>query len=375
MKKRTFLNATMFLFCSVTLLTECKKEEQVSIVTEASPSKSVKSSARSYLSSNYLTFNSIVQYDSVIDVLSRLTESERRTWEISFDDGFKSMETIFVDDRRSDSIYDSELDTTKSLAADKYHCPSMMNELGKMYFAQDQPEGGYIVKLNLFFPYMSRVLNKFGVVRVGDYIFQFTKDYDKWILASQPDLISNMLTATSTDGSGQINVRPATGQPIIHQQGQYAKSEGCNDATPSWWTPVGNFWHVANQATFGPSGKYKITAETFYNYRIVSDNCRGMYSAYLSVDVYCLKRTWLGRWVAENADMTSNMSWTGNHPVNIKPGKVTYWANNRTDHQSNFLFFQDVSFSTYNSMFNPNNYLLYSTRSGGPSGGSVTNSH
>lgn len=347
-----------------------KKSESFGLNGNSNPATAM----REYSSSNYLSFSSVHELDSVLEVIGDMNPSERRAWENSYDDGFKSMQTIFEDHIRKDSIYEADVDSSL-VSESTLHCPEIMSELGKMYYAAEQPEGGYFVTLNLYYPFLARVVNKFGVVKVGDHIFQFTKDYDKWISAGDETLVSQMLDATESTvvGTSEIIVRQAIGQAIVNPDiGE--KTLGCNDPQPSWWSVVGYNWFATGYTTFGPSGKMKIEAKVWYSYSKVH-NCNGMYTPRLYVEVWSYNRGRLGRWNFAYVDMTTNLSWTPNVPVNLLPGKVKYWANNNTHFQYNHLTFQNVSFSTYSQMFNPNNFYLYSTRSGGCCGGSTYCSH
>lgn len=101
---------------------------------------------REYSSSNYLSFSSVHELDSVLEVIGDMNPSERRAWENSYDDGFKSMQTIFEDHIRKDSIYEADVDSSL-VSESTLHCPEIMSELGKMYYAAEQPEGAILLLL------------------------------------------------------------------------------------------------------------------------------------------------------------------------------------------------------------------------------------
>lgn len=247
--------------------------------------------------------------------------------------------------------------------------------MGKMYYAEEQSEGGYIVSLNLYHPFNSRVVNKFGVVRVGNFIWQFSKDYDKFIPADRPDLIGSMIS--STVSSGDILVREATGIPVVNVQ-LGAKTAGCGDPIPSWWYSSSScftWWRVSNQATWGPGGRFKIKAVALVQANLKSSNCKGMYQVEFYVESYGYKRTRLGRWLDDWTVMTSNLTFSKNHAVVPAKTPVTSWANNWTHYQWQKITFKDISFNTFPTAFSIFNVNYYSTKNGGSSGGSVLITH
>ena len=62
--------------------------------------------------------------------------------------------------------------------------------------------------LNIYDYNFSYLANTYGIVKVGGLIYQFTKDYVKYIDNGDPALISSLLTATSSDASNNIVVKP-----------------------------------------------------------------------------------------------------------------------------------------------------------------------
>lgn len=371
-QKVSLIKASCILL--ILALTNCVKKE-ADLIEKKNNLSNENITSRPYSSDNYLNFVSLVQYDSILNEISALNDDELKTFMINFDDGFKSMQTIAFENSIADSIYDANLDTNAYLAPENYHCPEIMNELGKMYYAEEQPEGGYIVRLNLYHPFNSRVVNKSGIVRVGDNIWQFTKDYDKWIPADRTDLIGDMILATAS--SGDITVREPTGIPVVNAQ-LGAKTAGCGDPTPAWWCGSSScytWWRVSNQTTWGPSGKFKLKTVALVQANKKSSNCLGMYKVELYVDSYGYKRKAFGRWLDDYNRMTSNLTFSKNHPVVPYRTPETYWVNNDTHYQYQRITYNDISFSTYPTALNIYNVYFYATKNGGPSGGSVLITH
>ena len=278
------------------------------------------------------------------------------------------MITLREDHSLADALYISQLDTTRNLNPDEIYCPEIMQEIGRMYFLEEQREGGYICKLNIYNPQLAFVVNGKGIIKVGNYIYQFTKNFDKYVSAEHPELINDMLSAsqTTTVNNVQIVVNEASGKILPYN---------CNGPPPNWWHPVSYNWSCNGFTTFDHKGRKKITAEAYYSYQR-NPNCLAFYIPRLYVETHSYYKPWpYINWHDQSCDMTTSLNWSPNFPVRLQSGHVTYWANNNTHWQWNSLYFNGISFSSYNSMFNPNNFYCYTTRTGGQSGGSTYCSH
>lgn len=123
------------------------------------------------LESNYLHFEDEEAFENAISTLITMKEEEFKSWENSL--SFGSMRSFFNEALRQEEEYRKQFDPTN---APTDNVNSQFVKQNSEYFQFDK-EGDILI--NTFRDHAASVLNKDGIVRVGDILYEYSYDFLK----------------------------------------------------------------------------------------------------------------------------------------------------------------------------------------------------
>ena len=369
MKNKTFNVLALALI--IGSITSCKKELKKVGMTSETSTEIHGFSAREYSEDNYLTFGNYEQFDSILHVLEELTELEKDKWESNFDNGFKSMRKICNEHNILDSIYFAPFiaNGDTSLPTGEEHCPTIRSNQS-MYVQITVPSvGGYILRKNVSIERFSWLVNKHGIVKINNVIYQNKKGVAKRMYPAVDSHISALISATANDGTKGITVVVGGWSPL-------PKINTCDPA--SFYS---NDWWLEDQVTtFSTKGLLCIELQVDFNNPIHPD-CRSFYRPQLDASIFSTRRNAVGIWVTDPAHLTYSITYlknfnspTINSSLSTNAGLLTStgFGPSHTHHIEYNLV---NSLDPPSTMFTLSQVVGYATRSGGASGGSATINH
>ncbi len=191
--QRFNFNWLAVLFAAATLFFTACQKEQTENLTE--PTAVLKSASQN----NYITFANDAAFYAAVAQVANFSPAERISWENQ--QNIVSMYTIF------ESIVDAELllsDAALNADGSVQHSEAAKNNPSVLY-EQVQDDGNFY-DINIHNYAFSRVVNKNGLVKIGNKIYQHTYKYTKTL--SEPNLnkIALLIEAEGSDAANGIEV-------------------------------------------------------------------------------------------------------------------------------------------------------------------------
>ncbi len=367
--KKTLSHCSFVLLTAIVLLIGCKKKEMEnpvnSSVSTPIPNPNTSDSKALQLisvESNYLVFNSPTHFKSTLNYLATLNESQKDLWELSFTN-FKSMRKTYNDDMISDSIFANQYTT---IAPSTPHSPQIMANMS-MYYQYPVPDNGYLLLKNVSIERHSWLVNKQGLVKAGNSIYQFQRGILKIMTPANVNYVPALVSATVSNPT--YNFKVITGDDTMD------KASSCGYHSLYY---NNNYWNTQGTVTFSTKGSLAIYMQVTYSAEL-DTNCISNYTPMIDASVQSTKRTWYGSWVRDNATMTYSQSYSTNFTIPINTTVAPAYGSNQSSGGNSVLNYHQeyypVNTLAYSKMFVISNFSAYATRSGGSSGGSITEGH
>ncbi len=290
------------VFCVVVLsavtLIGCEKEpHQVMTNAEKQPTATA---------SSYLTFKDYQEFDATITLLSQKKYVEVEAWEKS--KGFVSLRSLFnraVEEEAENYEREDKLMSTNPVLQITHERSNTAHLLGDMLI-YNTVEGG--IELNLASHRMAPVLNKDGIVKIGNRICQYTYSYNKSIRddGDYQKAVSELKATTESSSDARIFVGKITSTrrpisvPGAHQRDfNYAYSCENASGSPQAWRVIGYINEFEGEQSVIQGNNFKISEILF--------------------TIRTLKRGFFGAWYDRSSSLQSingTFSITGTLPYN-----------------------------------------------------------
>jgi hypothetical protein len=205
MKKITKILPLIALLFSACNKKNCK-ESNPELVKSSSSSNT--QSYRTTSPTAYLTFTNKEAFHLTLAEVQLLDSSALQVWES--ERGFFSMRNAFNELTTAELKVSKRIDNMSQDSLDYYDTKPTLHsqeatDFSHMIITRSEENGSFF-DLNINNYNFAYLVNTYGIVKIGDKIYQFTKDYVKSINNGDANKISMLLMATENDPTNNITV-------------------------------------------------------------------------------------------------------------------------------------------------------------------------
>lgn len=378
--KILLLPAILLLLCI-----SCKKENNI----KTSPNLNLNNTTAVYgreagntilVESDYLYFEDGDLFKSTIDQLEKMEEKDRLLWEQKFD-RFRSMNTEFNENLVKDTLHFWRMQYIDKIEQDQIvnHCDEIQDtkymyvkyffdrkgDKYEEYTEEGSKDEEYLLLKNISLEKYAFVVNRHGIVKIGNILYQFTHEWIKSLENAKPENVDDLINARLNAGGG-IEFHSAMQDPVIDG----AVQSGCD--FPGYYN--NNSWGVDASVEFSDSPRLRLFLKGSYYFQ--NDYyCPALYTPCVKVYADPFKKCWYNiNWVQDPTPTTLEVSYTYNHPNGTSSNVYSFGSGSgwRLEYFNSWPIINSQSFT---AMFNVSNFYARATRNGGPSGAATTISH
>lgn len=314
MKNKNILNGITFI-SFLLILISCKKENQHG-KSSTVPQGNSNATARSLSPDDFLTFDNVREFDSTLNVLLESSIAVLDAWEAS--NNFFSMRKAFNELVDAEAELSERFDNLSQDSIDYWSSQpiqhsAVLNDYTHMVLTETYNDTSFFVP-NIHNYNFSFLVNTYGVVKVGGIIYQYTRDYIKYIDNGDQSHIATMLAATTSDSSNHIVVRP------IHSEiSAYARPDRIMQGTSTF---------VKSNIT--TNGRYRVIVYQDWVQNTSATDPLLKVTKY-TVRVRSLKRRLWGLWYDNHKEwLTSTGNFSGNSTWGVLADNTTHYTINWT---------------------------------------------
>lgn len=255
---------TLLCAAIIAIAASCEKSHVQKAGTASSGTQIGANAARGPVN-NYVSYETWEAVDADVTALKKMSTADVQAWEdaknvVTMNTAFNQV--VAGEQAISDHYYALQADSVHyadSLAYYKklpdQHC-ALVKTLNYMLSTQRMPDGSSYYDMNIWNENLAWVSNTRGILKVGDWIYQNTKDYVKYIDNGDATMISTMVAATVSDPTHHIVVVART-QPYVGT-GTATFVRSCDNASGKVRIIVYQNW-TQNQSGSDFVTDYKIT--------------------------------------------------------------------------------------------------------------------
>jgi hypothetical protein len=341
MRKFTFL-LTLALFATIL---SCQQSIDLQ-PTDGSDTQTVTSLD---VKPNYLSFSDWKQFNGTLESLKGKTRTERENWEKA--QGFTSLNTLY------EYVLDEELANIAkeetALQKDPNLRKTMKHTTSKLALQYRDAvvvtdEG---IEKNIFAPTYAYLINKDGVVKIGDALIQMKAKQTKSIKYEGKQSLDKLLSSTQTDESIGLHVNAVKSTATLAKTGN-ARPNG--EKRADGYNPQGDLWLTAWSKNY---------SACFYDY--TGGSGTGYYNiAQLYIEMRFLRKSWYGAWVDHRSEPYQAGGNWGQTVSVFGPPLLGHYGGYIYSPPLNQLFPLSTGFNWYGKTANPIYTLWYADMKG-----------
>ncbi|TAH28857.1 MAG: hypothetical protein EAZ06_08630 [Cytophagales bacterium] len=134
-----------------------------------------------------------------VDSVKKMSDEDRISWEKSMN--FESMHRIFYKGLEAEEIYSDSLFELNQMAQNH---SDYVKSYPNVFYQENDTSG---LAMNIFLGEMAMLVNKDGIVKIGPYFFQYTRDYYKMLQSTDESKIGLLMQTTENDTQNSIKVQ------------------------------------------------------------------------------------------------------------------------------------------------------------------------
>ncbi|TAG04228.1 MAG: DUF4848 domain-containing protein [Cytophagia bacterium] len=147
----------------------------------------------------YLAFINTESMHNFVDSVKKMSDEDRISWEKSMN--FESMHRIFYKGLEAEEIYSDSLFELNQMAQNH---SDYVKSYPNVFYQENDTSG---LAMNIFLGEMAMLVNKDGIVKIGPYFFQYTRDYYKMLQSTDESKIGLLMQTTENDTQNNIKVQ------------------------------------------------------------------------------------------------------------------------------------------------------------------------